>query len=154
MQEIAISSYIYINITELNNSKAIGVSVKFYGLKYYKKHKCAKLLHIESYSAKMNSSLRSLQVLLLVATATVYTGAIMVCKKSTGTINDIMEMGRYMVKTTHRTDSTKLQDLISLLTLHEASDIQYKRKSFIAVLQPRDLKKVFQIYIAIYYIIT
>ena len=113
-------------------------------LKILQKAQCAKLLHIDSYSAKMNSSLRSLQVLLLVATATVYTGAIMVCIKSAGTTNDIMEMGRYMVKITRRTDSTKLQDLISLLTLDEASDIQYKRKSFTAVLQPRDLKKVFQ----------
>ena len=95
----------------------------------------------------MNSSLWSLQVLLLAATTAVFTGA-MICKKtislvgSTGITNDIMEMGRYTVRTTSRTDSTELQDLISLLTLNEASDIQYRHKSFTAVLQPKDLKKV------------
>ena len=97
----------------------------------------------------MNSSLWSLQVLLLAATTTVFTGA-MVCKKtislveSTGITNDIMEIGRYTVRTTRRTGSTELQDLISLLTLNEASDIQYRHKSFTAVLQPKDLKKVSQ----------
>ena len=95
----------------------------------------------------MNSSLWSLQVLLLASTTAVFTGA-MICKKtislveSTGITNDIMEMGRYKVRTTSRTDSTELQDLISLLTLNEASDIQYRHKSFTAVLQPKDLKKV------------
>ena len=98
---------------------------------------------------KMNISLRLLQLLLLTATTAVFAGA-MICKKtislveSTGITNDIMEMGRYTVRTASRTDSTELQDLISLLTLDKASDIQYNQKSFTAVLQPKDLKKVSQ----------
>ena len=92
----------------------------------------------------------SFQILLLVATMAVYTAA-MTCNKmiwdessnenmrSRGA-DDIMEMGQYTVRTTRRTDSAELQDLIS--TLDGASDIQYKRNSFTAVLQPKDLKKV------------
>ena len=97
----------------------------------------------------MNFSLRLLQLLLLAATTTVFTGA-MICKKmislveSTGITNDVMEMGRYTVRTTSRTDSTELQDLISLLKLEKATDIQYKQRSFTAILQPKDLKKVLQ----------
>ena len=117
--------------------------MKFYGFKYYKTKAqlCNKSYHIQQ---KMNSNLTLLQVLLLATTATVFTGA-MICKRKigivegTGITNDIMETGRYMVRTTSRTDSNELQDLISLLT---PSDIQYKRKSFTAVLQPKDLKKV------------
>ena len=94
----------------------------------------------------------SFQILLLVATMAVYTAA-MTCNKmiwdessnenmrSRGA-DDIMEMGQYIVRTTRRTDSAELQDLIS--TLDGASDIQYKRNSFTAVLQPKDLKKVLQ----------
>ena len=92
----------------------------------------------------------SVQLLLLVATTAVYTAA-MTCNKmiwdessndNTRTTNDIMEMGQYVVRTTRRTDSAELQDLIS--TLDGASDIQYKHNSFTAVLQPKDLKKVLQ----------
>ena len=51
-----------------------------------------------------------------------------------------MEMGQYRVKTSQRTDSEPVKDLIS--KLHGATNIQYKHKSFTAVLQPKDLKKV------------
>ena len=100
-----------------------------------------------NYSSKMNFSL---QILLLVATTAVYTAA-MTCNKmiwnessneNIRAADDIMEMGQYTVRTTRRTDSAELQDLIS--TLDGASDIQYKRNSFTAVLQPKNLKKVLQ----------
>ena len=93
----------------------------------------------------------SLHILLLVVTTTaVYTAAItcdkMIWEKSsnenTRTANDIMEMGQYTVRTTRRTDSAEVQDLIS--TLDGASDIQYRHNSFTAILQPKDLKKVLQ----------
>ena len=88
------------------------------------------------------------QLLLLVTTTAVFTAGI-TCNKmirnenlTNGTegTNDIMEMGQYVVRTNVRTDSVELQTLI--LKLDGASGIQYKLKSFTAVLQPRDLKKV------------
>ena len=88
----------------------------------------------------MNFSLQLL--LLLVANTAVYTAA-MTCKKdknSIGVTDGVMEMGQYIVRTTQRTDSDEVKSLIS--TLDGASDIQYRRKSFTAFLQPRDLKKV------------
>ena len=91
----------------------------------------------------------TLQLLLLAATTAVFTAA-MTCQKmiqdknpsngNVGITDDIMEMGQYVVRTNVRTDSVELQTLIS--TLDGASDIRYKHKSFTAVLQPRDLKKV------------
>ena len=87
----------------------------------------------------------TLQLLLLIGTTAVLTAA-MTCKNiiwdtssngNTGATTDILETGQYMVKTTMRTDSAEVQDLIS-----RASDIQYKQHSFTAILQPKDLKKV------------
>ena len=95
----------------------------------------------------MNFRFRLLQLLLLETTASVLTGAL-ICKRTislvegTGITNDVMEMGRYTVRTTTTIDSTELQDLISSLALDKASEITYKKKSFTAVLQPKDLKKV------------
>lgn len=99
----------------------------------------------------MNFSLRLLQILLLATTMAVFTAA-MTCRKmiwdkdSTGgnAINDdiIMEMGRYMVRTTKAISSAEVQELIN--TLDGGSTFQYKHKSFTAILQPRDLKKVSQ----------
>ena len=90
----------------------------------------------------------ALQLLLLTATAVVLTAA-MTCKNmiqdtssngNTGATNDILETGQYRVRTTMRTDSAEVKDLIS--KLNGASDIQYKRHSFTAILRPKDLKKV------------
>ena len=90
----------------------------------------------------------ALQLLLLMGTTAVLTAA-MTCKNfiwhtssngNTGATADIMETGQYMVKTTMRTDSAEVQDLIS--KLNGASDIQYNQHSFTAILQPKDLKKV------------
>ena len=90
----------------------------------------------------------ALQLLLLMGTTAVLTAAV-TCKNviwhtssngNTGATTDIMETGQYMVKTTMRTDSAEVQDLIS--KLNGASDIQYKKHSFTAILQPKDLKKV------------
>ena len=98
-----------------------------------------------NYLSEMNFSL-----LLVVTTTAVYTAA-MTCDKmiwekssneNTRAANDIMEMGKYTVMTTRRTDSAEVQDLIS--TLDGASDIQYEHNSFTAILQPKDLKKVQQ----------
>ena len=89
-----------------------------------------------------------LQLLLLMGTTAVLTAA-MTCKNviwhtssngNTGATADIMETGQYKVKTTMRTNSAEVQDLIS--KLNGASDIQYKRHSFTAILRPKDLKKV------------
>ena len=89
-----------------------------------------------------------LKLLLLMGTTAVLTGAI-TCKNiisdtssnaNTGATTDILETGQYMVKTTMRTDSAEVQDLMS--QLNGASDIQYKQHSFTAILQPKDLKKV------------
>ena len=88
----------------------------------------------------------ALQLLLLTATAAVLTAA-MTCKNmitssngNTGATNDILETGQYRVRTTMRTDSAEVKDLIS--KLNGASDIQHKRHSFTAILRPKDLKKV------------
>ena len=88
------------------------------------------------------------QLLLLIGTTAVLTAAV-TCKNiisdtssngNTGATTDILETGQYMVRTTMRTDSAEVQDLIS--KLNGASDIQYKQHSFTAILQPKDLKKV------------
>ena len=93
----------------------------------------------------------SLQLLLLISTTAVLTAA-RTCKNmildtssngNTGATNDILETGQYLVRTTMRTDSAEVKDLIS--KLNGASDIQYKRHSFTAILQPKDLKKVINI---------
>ena len=90
----------------------------------------------------------TLQLLLLMGTTAVLTAA-MTCKNiiwdtssngNTGASTDILQTGQYMVRTTTRTDSSEVQDLIS--KLNGASDIQYKRHSFTAILRPKDLKKV------------
>ena len=90
----------------------------------------------------------ALQLLLLIGTTAVLTAAV-TCKNiisdtssngNTGATTDILETGQYMVRTTMRTDSAEVQDLIS--KLNGASDIQYKQHSFTAILQPKDLKKV------------
>ena len=90
----------------------------------------------------------TLQLLLLMGTTAVLTAA-MTCKNiiwdtsskgNTGASTDILQTGQYMVRTTMRTDSSEVQDLIS--KLNGASDIQYKRHSFTAILRPKDLKKV------------
>ena len=95
----------------------------------------------------MNSKL---QLLILLVTSAVFTAAMpcnkMILKKSSNenvlmaATNDAMEIGQYIVRTTRRTDSVEIQELI--LTLDGATDIQYKHNSFTAVLQPKDLKKV------------
>ena len=90
----------------------------------------------------------ALQLLLLISTTAVLTAAV-TCKNmildtssngNTGATNDILETGQYLVRTTMRTDSTEVKDLMS--KLNGASDIQYKRHSFTAILLPKDLKKV------------
>ena len=90
----------------------------------------------------------ALQLLLLIGTTAVLTAAA-TCKNviwhtssngNTGATADIMETGQYKVKTTMKTDSAEVQDLIS--KLNGASDIQYKQHSFTAILRPKDLKKV------------
>ena len=89
-----------------------------------------------------------LKLLLLIGTTAVFTAAA-TCKNiisdtssngNTGATTHILETGQYMVRTTMRTDSAEVQDLIS--KLNGASDIQYKQHSFTAILQPKDLKKV------------
>ena len=90
----------------------------------------------------------ALQLLLLMGTTAVLTTAVTYkniisdtsSNGNTGATTDILETGQYMVRTTMRTDSAEVQDLIS--KLNGASDIQYKRHSFTAILQPKDLKKV------------
>ena len=101
----------------------------------------------------MEVSYRLLQVLVLAMTAVVFTASLK-CNKiissvtedsatvNNGATSDVLEMGQYMVRTTERTDSVSVKGLIS--RLHGASDIQYKHRSFIAILQPKDLKKVLQ----------
>ena len=91
----------------------------------------------------------TLHLLLLVTTTAVLTAA-MTCKNmvwdassnvgNMALTDDVMETGRYMVRTTKKTNSTEVKDLIS--KLNGASEIQYKQKSFTAVLQPKDIKKV------------
>ena len=101
----------------------------------------------------METNYRLLQVLVLVMTAVVFTAS-MKCNKlilmsdmentaplDNGATNGVvLETGQYTVRTTKRTKSASVNNLIS--KLHGASDIEYKHKSFTAVLQPRDLKKV------------
>jgi len=94
----------------------------------------------------MTIMLQLLQILLLAASSIILTSA---CDKlitdvttigETGISNGIMEMGRYIVRTTQRIKSDEVQSLIT--TLSGASDIENRRKSFTAILQPKDLKKV------------
>ena len=96
----------------------------------------------------MDISYKFLQILVLAVTAVVFTAS-MTCDKmilsdsaavNNGATNYVFEMSRYRVRTTRRIASNPVRDLVS--TLHGASEIQVKRKSFTAVLQPRDLKKV------------
>ena len=96
----------------------------------------------------MTNILRILQILLLAVSSTVLTTAL-TCDKlimdtttigETGVSNDIMEMGRYMVRMTQRIKSDEVQSLMA--TLNGASDIETRSKSFTAILQPKDLKKV------------
>ena len=93
----------------------------------------------------MNSSL---QLLILLVASAVFTAA-MPCNKmilekgsneNMAATNDVMEMGQYIVRTTRRTESAEIQELIS--TLDGSSDVQYMYNSFTAVLQPKDLKQV------------
>jgi len=97
---------------------------------------------------KFNSRLL-LQFLLLLLTATVFTSAV-TCKKlilsdgPTGNVgasrDDIMETGRYTVRTTQKTDSRSVKDLLN--ELDGARDIEYHLMWFTAILEPKDLKKV------------
>ncbi|XP_065911323.1 uncharacterized protein [Dysidea avara] len=97
----------------------------------------------------MNFSSRLLQqFLLLLLTATIFTSA-MACKKlilnngPTGNVEaskDIMETGRYTVRTRQRTNSQPVQALLH--KLDGARDINYHSMWFTAVLEPRDLKKL------------
>ena len=93
----------------------------------------------------------ALQLLLIISTTAVLTAA-MTCKNmivdmssngNMGATSDILETGQYLVRTTIKTDSAEVKDLIS--KLNGASDIQYKQHSFTAILQPKDLKKVINI---------
>ena len=97
----------------------------------------------------MEISYRFLQILVLAVTAVVFTAS-MTCDKmilsdsqsavNNRAANDVFETGRYKVKTTRRTASDPVQDLMS--RLRGASEIQLRGRSFTAVLQSRDLKKV------------
>ena len=95
----------------------------------------------------MNIS-RLLQTFLLVMISTKFLASAMVCDKlintgaagNAGISNEILETGRYEVRTTARTNSTEVQSLID--ELDGASDIQYSIAWFTAILQPKDLKKV------------
>lgn len=86
--------------------------------------------------------------MLLASTTQVFTTA-MICNKmlwkkrsgeSNNAVDDIMEMGRYTITTTNRTDSPIIQRLIS--ALDGLSSIQYEDNSFTAILLPKVLKKV------------
>jgi len=89
---------------------------------------------------------RLLPVLLAVLAGVMVTSA-MKCNKmileratigETGMTNDIMEKGRYLVRTVDKFEPEQL-----ILKLNGASDIKTKsRRSFTAILQPSDLKKV------------
>ena len=90
-----------------------------------------------------------LQALVLVMTTVVFTASlkcdklIMIAEDGSRTrvTNDVvLEMGRYRVRTTQKTSSDPVKDLVS--RLRGASDIKYRGKTLTAVLQPRDLKKV------------
>ena len=88
---------------------------------------------------------RLLQVLLALLIGVVFTSAMkcnkMILDKTTigeaGISNDIMEMGRYFVRTTDSKQAGKL-----IPTLNGASEIKTRGKTFTAILQPSDLKKV------------
>lgn len=98
----------------------------------------------------MNSISGILQVALLIAISTKFLASAMICSKliesnstgntSTGASKEIMEMGRYEVRTTARTNSAEVRSLIA--ELDGANDIQYNVAWFTAILQPKDLKKV------------
>ena len=97
----------------------------------------------------MDISYRFLQMLVLTVTAVAFTAS-MSCDKmilsnsaaNNGATNDVFEMGRYQVRTTRKIASDPVRNLMS--TLRGASEIvQLRGRSFTAVLQPRDLKKVF-----------
>ena len=127
----------------------------FYGLNVINSHRIvcryrAAVIFTDHIQIEMSFSLRLLQLMLLASTTEVFTMA-MICNKmiwngrsdgSSGVVDDIMEMGRYSVMTTKRTDSPKLQDLISVLD--GLSNIQYEDNSFTAILLPKVLKKVFR----------
>lgn len=100
----------------------------------------------------MDISYRLLQILVLTVTAMVFTASMscdkMILTKSATAnnraTNDVFEMGRYQVRTTRRIASNPVKDLMS--TLRGASEIvQLRGRSFTAVLQPRDLKKVLNV---------
>lgn len=97
----------------------------------------------------MGTSYQLFQILVLM-TAVVFTAS-MACNKMilstsvaenspTANSSDVMEMGRYKVKTILRTDSKPIKSLIS--KLRGANEIKYNHRSFVAILQPKDLKKV------------
>jgi len=99
----------------------------------------------------MASDLRMLQLLLLAVSLVGLTSAMTSCDKlimdsttigETGISNDVMEMGRYKVRTTRRRNTNKIQSLMK--TLSGASGIRGNMASrrFSAILQPSDLKKV------------
>lgn len=91
-----------------------------------------------------------LQGLLVIMTAVAFTASMtcnkMIAKNSQTTDevfkdnNDIMEMGRYLVKTKRKTSSNSVRNFMA--KLNGASEIELNNKSFTAVLQPSDLKKV------------
>ena len=78
----------------------------------------------------MNSLL--LQALVLVMTAVAFTASlkcdkmILSAKENPGANDAVLEMGRYMVRTTQRTHSDPVKDLIS--RLRGTSDIKYRQK--------------------------
>ena len=129
----------------------------FYGFNAINSHRIvcryrAAVIFADHIQIEMNFSLRLLQLMLLASTTEVFTIA-MICNKmvwngrsggSNGVVDDIMEMGRYSVMTTKRTDSPKLQYLISVLD--GLSNIQYEDNSFTAILLPKVLKKVLEKY--------
>ena len=95
----------------------------------------------------MNIRYHLKKILLVVATTAMVTSA-MTCEKlvdengsmgNTGAA-EIMDTGRYRVNTTVNTSSQQVQSLID--RLNGASDIQYTKNSFSAILKPKDLKKV------------
>lgn len=85
---------------------------------------------------------------LLLLTAAILTSATS-CRKliegdgptgNVGASRDIMETGRYTIRTSLKTDSPSVQALVH--ELDGARDIDYHLMWFSAVLEPRDLKKV------------
>ena len=96
----------------------------------------------------MNFMFGLLQILFLVTVNTKFLTVAMSCDKliqtgsigNTGAPEEIMETGRYEVRTFARTNSNEVRDLIA--ELDGASGIQYRIAYFTAILQPKDLKKV------------